>query len=212
MSSPGRAEGASPGDPDPDALSSPPAQQPTNHCLDHSRLRYLLACRIIPSRGDWGFLVMRYIFVALAGALIISGCARSEAVRTSANTMIIQTGAAPVCGGTGALRVAQQLAAVETIRAGYDRYIITGGQAQNNVVVNQMPGSFRTTGTYGAGFYQARTTYQPGATIVSGSHDQGLAVVMFREGDAGAQQAVSAREMLGPDWSEKVKNGIRTCL
>ena len=145
-------------------------------------------------------------------ALALAGCARGQAVRTSANTMIIQTGAAPICGGQGALRVSQQLAAIETIRAGYDRYIITGGQAQNNVVVSQMPGSYNTTGTYNRGSYQGTTTYNPGPTIVAGSHDQGLAVVMFREGEPGAQQAISAREALGPEWQEKVKNGIRTCL
>jgi hypothetical protein len=153
---------------------------------------------------------MRTIFLVLV--LALAGCARGEAVRTSANTMVIQTGAAPVCGGPGALRVAQQLAAIETIRAGYDRYIITGGQAQNNVTVSQMPGSYSTTGTYGYGSYQGTTTYQPGPTVVSGSHDQGLAIVMFREGEPGAQQAVSARSALGADWQEKVKSGVRTCL
>jgi hypothetical protein len=150
--------------------------------------------------------------IVLLCLLALAGCARGEAVRTSANTMVIQTGAAPVCGGQGALRVAQQLAAIETIRAGYDRYIITGGQAQNNVAVSQMPGSYSTEGTYGRGYYQATTTYQPGPTVVSGSHDQGLAVVMFREGEPGAQQAISARNMLGADWQEKVTNGVRTCL
>ena len=155
---------------------------------------------------------MRNAFIVLTGALVLGGCARGEAVRTSANTMIIQTGAAPVCGGQGALHVAQQLAAIETIRAGYDRYIITGGQAQNNVVVSHLPGSYNTTATYGGGFYQGTTTYRPGPTIVAGSHDQGLAVVMFREGDAGAQQAVSARAVLGPDWPVKVKNGVHTCF
>jgi hypothetical protein len=144
--------------------------------------------------------------------LALAACARGEAVRTSANTMIIQTSAAPVCRGTGALHVAQQLAAVETIRAGYDRYVITGGQAQNNVSVTQTPGSYTTTGTVNGNFYNATTTYQPGPTIVSGSHDQGLAVVMFREGEPGAQQAVPARAVLGADWEEKVKNGIHTCL
>ncbi len=126
--------------------------------------------------------------------------------------MIVQTGAAPVCGGRGALRVAQQLAAIETIKAGYDRYIITDGQAQNNVVVSQAPGSYNTSGNYGRGFYNATTTYQPGPAIVSGSHDQGLTVVMFRNGEPGAVQALSAQDALGPDWQEKVKNGIRTCL
>ena len=80
---------------------------------------------------------MRIIALALIFAL--AACTRGAAVRTSANTMVVQTGAAPVCGGTGALRVAQKMAAIETIRAGYDRYIITGGQAQNNVTVSQMP-------------------------------------------------------------------------
>jgi hypothetical protein len=150
--------------------------------------------------------------VVIGLALGLTGCASGQGVRTSANTMIIQTGAAPVCGGVGALRVAQQLAAIETIRAGYDRYIITGGQAQDNVVVSQMPGSYNTTGTYNQGSYQGITTYQPGPTIVSGSHDQGLTVVMFREGEPGAAQAISAREMLSAEWREKVKNGVHTCL
>ena len=61
--------------------------------------------------------------------------------------MIIDAGAAPACGSMGAAKVAQKSAAVETIRAGYDRYIITGGQAQNNVSVTQMPGQFQTSGT-----------------------------------------------------------------
>lgn len=154
---------------------------------------------------------MRIAFV-VALALAMAGCARSEAVRTSANTMIIQTGAAPVCGGAGALKVSQQLAAIETIKAGYDRYIINGGQSQNNVSVTQMPGSYNTAGSYGGGFYRSQTTYQPGPTIVAGSHDQGLSIVMFREGEPGAQQAISAREMLGPEWPDKVKTGVHTCL
>ena len=155
---------------------------------------------------------MRLGFAGLGIALVLAGCARSEAVRTSANTMIIQTGAAPVCGGTGALKVSQQLAAIETIKAGYDRYIITGGQSANNVRAIQTPGSYNTSGTYGGGFYQQRTTYQPGATIIAGSHDQGLEIVMFKDGEPNSQQAISAREMLGPEWADKVKSGVRTCF
>jgi len=81
---------------------------------------------------------------ALALALVLGACARGAAVRTSANTMIGQTSAAAVCGGQGALAASQRLAAIETIRAGYDRYIITGGEAQNNVRVSQMPGTYNT--------------------------------------------------------------------
>jgi len=130
--------------------------------------------------------------------------------------MIIDAGAAPACGAMGAAKVAQKSAAVETLRAGYDRYIITGGQAQNNVSVSQMPGHFQTygTATYGRGFgtYNARTTYVPGPTIVSGSHDRSLGVVMFRNGEPGSENAIDARQALGLEWADLVKSGVRTCL
>lgn len=142
----------------------------------------------------------------------LGACAGSEAIRTSANSMVIQTSAAPICGGQGAIRVAQQMAAIETIRAGYDRYIITGGQTQNNVITTQLPGTANTVITGSNGYYHGTTTYNPGPTIVSGSHDQGLAVVMFKEGDPGAEQALSARDALGPKWQERVKDGVKTCF
>lgn len=155
---------------------------------------------------------MRSAIVLVLLGLLLAACARAQAIRASANTVIIQAGAAPICGRQGAARVAQEMAAIETVRAGFDRYILTGGQAQNNVTVTQLPGSYNTSGTYGRGSYQATTTYQPGATIVAGSHDQDLTVIMFKDGDPGAEQAIPAREALGPEWPEKVKNGIRSCL
>lgn len=154
------------------------------------------------------------VLLPLMGAL--SACAGAQATRTSANTMIIDAGAAPACGAGGAAKVAAKSAAIETIRAGYDRYIITGGQAQNNVSVTQMPGHYQTRGTamYGRGFgtYSATTSYVPGPTIVSGSHDRSLGVMMFRNGEPGAEQAIDARQALGPEWAEMVKDGVNTCL
>lgn len=86
---------------------------------------------------------------------------------------------------------------------------------QNNVSMAQMPGQARTSGTmtYGGDFgsMQATTTYVRGSTIVSGSHDRALTVVMFKNGEAGSENALDARQMLGPEWQELVKNGIRTC-
>jgi len=158
---------------------------------------------------------MRALFVlAIAGSLC--ACAGAQVTRTSANTMLVDAGAAPACGSRGAARVASKSAAIETIRAGYDRYIITSGQAQNNVSVTQLPGQVQTTGVStfggGSGTFNATSTYVPGPTIVSGSHDRSLSVIMFRHGESGAEQALDAREMLGPEWQEIVKTGIRTCL
>ena len=158
---------------------------------------------------------MRQILV-VTSAVLLGACAGGQAIRTSQNTIMVSAGAAPACGPEGAARVAAHTAAIETIRAGYTSYIISAGQASNNSRVTQAPGQVHTQGTvtYGGGYgtYQQRSTYVPGPTIVSGRHSQALAVTMFNPGDAGAEQAVDARQVLGPDWQEKVRNGIRTCL
>jgi hypothetical protein len=149
---------------------------------------------------------------ALLPLAALTACASSNTMRTSANTAIVQTSAAPICGGAGAALVAQKQAAIETIKAGYDRYIIIDGRSANNVGVAQTPGTFRSNGVVTGGFYSGTTIYQPGMPIIYGTHDQALAIYMFRDGDPGANQAVSAREMLGPEWPELVKAGsINAC-
>lgn len=151
--------------------------------------------------------------VMWAGAMLaLAGCAGAEVTRTSDNSMMIDAAAAPSCGSLGAAKVASKVAAVETIKAGFDRYIVTGSGAQNNVSVAQAPGSFNTVGAYGRGGYRASTTYTPGPTIVSGTHDRQLGVVMFRQGQPGSENALDARQQLGPEWREIVQNGVHTCL
>jgi hypothetical protein len=155
------------------------------------------------------------IVLALACG-VLSSCASSSVIKTSADTAIIQSSAAPACGGVGAARVAQKQAAIETLKAGYDRYVIFNASASNDVRVSQMPGGYRTTGSasvYGnMATFNANTRYVPGPVIVSGSHNQGLAVKMFKDGQPGAEQAISARETLGPKWETLVKAGsVHTC-
>lgn len=152
------------------------------------------------------------LLIALTAALAVTACARGSAVRTSGNTVSIDARSAPICGVDGSGRVATQMAAVETIRAGYDRYIIGGAGYQNNVSMISTPGTFRTQGTVGGGFYTARTTYTPGMPIVVGGHDRSLSVMMFRRGEPGYDNAIDARSALGPDWAQKVRNGVNTCL
>jgi hypothetical protein len=84
------------------------------------------------------------------------------------------------------------------------------------VNVSQLRGQYNTygTATYGSGFgtYQSQTTYTPGPTIVSGSHDRSLTIVMFNLGDLGFESAIDAKQELGPEWAEYVKSGFHTCL
>lgn len=144
--------------------------------------------------------------------LTLAACTSSDTIRTSANTAIVRTSAAPVCGGTGAARVAQQQAAIETIKAGFDRYIIVDGRSANNVQIVQGPGTFHHRGVSHGGLYSGTTTYQPGMPIIYGRHEQAFAIQMFREGEAGSHQAIPARDVLGPKWQDKVKAGhVGTC-
>ncbi|MBX9465584.1 MAG: hypothetical protein KL840_21885 [Aquamicrobium sp.] len=151
-------------------------------------------------------------YLSLAALVVLAGCAGTNAIRTSQDTVIIQASAAPVCGSIGAAKVAQRQAAIETIKAGFDRYVIVDAASANNVRASQMPGTYHTTGQYGGGWMSAQTTYTPGPVIYSGSHDQSFAVKMFREGEPYAAQAISARETLGPKWQEAIKGGsLTTC-
>ncbi len=142
----------------------------------------------------------------------LSGCTTADAVKTSRDTAIIQSNAAPVCGGIGAMKAAYKQAAIETIREGFDKFIVFNGAAQNNVSATQMPGHYNTYGNYnGYGSWSATTTYQPGPIIMSGTHDQSLAIKMFKNGDPGSADGIDARQALGPKWPQIVKNGIMVC-
>ncbi|MEI3803168.1 hypothetical protein V6R85_01490 [Agrobacterium sp. CCNWLW32] len=158
---------------------------------------------------------MKNIVVTLLIASSLASCAASSSMRTAQNEMIIKTRAAPICGGDGALKVAGKQAAIETIKAGYDKYVILGQASQDTTRVVQMPGSYSTSGTmnvYGnTGFYNGTTTYNPGPTFVAGGHQQDVAVRMFKNGEPGSQNAISARDALGPKWKTIVKDGVYTC-
>lgn len=166
-------------------------------------------------RLDWiareGFGV-RWVSVAVLPCLALAGCAGASSVRTSANTALVQASAAPACGGQGAAKVAEKQAAIETIRAGYDRYVIVDAASANNVTARQLPGTYQTNASVYGNMVTAQTTYTPGPVIVSGSHDQAFAIRMFRDGDPGAEYAIPARDVLGKEWERIVRDGVMTCL
>ena len=133
---------------------------------------------------------MRTLSILAAAAL--AGCASSAAIPLSADTVQITASAAPICGGTGAAAVASKAAAAETLKHGFDKYVIVGSQAQNNV---------STAYVWNA---------NGGMPVTSGSHDHGL-VVMFKDGDPNGASAISARDVVGPKWQEIIQNPTLTC-
>jgi hypothetical protein len=161
---------------------------------------------------------MRSIILA---TLFLAACARASVMPLGDDTFKITAAAAPVCGQMGAERVAFRQAAVETIKRGYDRFRILDGRYQNQVgVVGYTPvvaqtshsGRAYSNGYGSASYYGSSRTYVSGGQpIIAGSHNQGLLVRMYRDGQEGAHGARSARAELGPKWEEIVENPIATC-
>lgn len=162
---------------------------------------------------------MRHVFLGLCVLLV--GCAKASTIPLAKDTLQITSSAAPVCGVTGAQSVALRQAAVETIRHGYDNFVIVGSQYQNNVgVVGYTPVVANTTGSvtamgYGnsaTAFGNSTTMYSGGQPIIAGTHNQSFVVKMFKEGDRAGGEAVSARGTLGPKWQDAVAQNSHTCL
>jgi hypothetical protein len=160
-------------------------------------------------------------FVLALLPLAAAGCARSSAMPLAQDTVQISSHAALACGGEGAQKVAFQRAAVETIRRGYDRFVILGAEAQTERrVVGYTPTSAYTTGSaiatgYGhtaTAYGSSNTVVTGGAPIYGGSHNQGLVVKMFKQGDPAGADALDARQQLGPEWQEAVNKKKWTCL
>jgi Protein of unknown function (DUF3987) len=179
--------------------------------------RLLIACLLrCASRGGMlKAIMLAYLMLAAVG------CARSSSMPLSQDTVQITSSAALACGKTGAQKVAYQRAAVETIRRGYDRFVIIGGDAQSDIrVVGYTPTTASTTGSAaGTRYGNTATIYGSSNTVVTGgqpiyggSHGQGLLVKMFRDGDPAGANALSARETLGPDWQDAVNKNKWTCL
>ena len=159
--------------------------------------------------------------ILLTLSFAVAGCAQSSVMELDSNTIQITTEAAPVCGQGGAQEVAAKRAAYETLRRGYDKYVILGGDYQNNVgVVGHTP---ITANTYGSGNInaygntatysgQSSTYVSGGQPIIGGSHNQGLAVRLFRTGEPGSENAIDARNVLGPEWQKiMAKKPGQTC-
>ena len=153
--------------------------------------------------------------------LALAGCAKSSAIPLSNDTIQLTTGAAPVCGQVGAQAVAGKQAAIETIRRGYDRFAISGGQYTNDVqVIGYTPvqantvttGSVHAYGNSAYGSARSNTMVTGGEPIIGGTHNQGLIVKMFKADDPAGSNAVDARASLGPDWAKYVESGVNTCM
>lgn len=150
---------------------------------------------------------------AVITALIVTSCASSSVIPLTQDTLRISSEAELECGVSSVQKIAFQQAAIETIRRGYDRFIVIGDDHSRDIgVAGSTPAVAQTTGsTFGGGF-NATTTYSGGSPLIYGWNTQGLVVKMFKEDDPAARNALVARNELGANWAELIKKEVKTCL
>ena len=125
---------------------------------------------------------MNRLAISLVAMVSIAACASTSVQEMSKSMFQVQTTAAPVCGKSGAAKVASKVAAIEVIRRGGDKFVLASSQA----------------GTSFSGFV--------GYTAIS-RNNRGIIVKMVEPGDPEFDDALSAREVLGENWKKRVKRG-----
>jgi len=153
---------------------------------------------------------------AFAIIVMVAGCATSTITPVARNQVMINTSAAPACGSDGAAKVASKMAAIATLRNGYERYMIVGSGLQDNTrLLTTGPTYAQTTGsayTMGNMTYGSATTRYGGQQMIwTGKHNAQMNVVMFNRDDPGYENAIDAKSTLGPEWQKLVREGVSTC-
>lgn len=163
---------------------------------------------------------------ALIGSIVFAttalvACGRTTVMPLAKDVYRVSASVAPACGPQGAERMAFQRAAVETIRGGFDKFIIVSGTSETNVgVLGYTPTIAQTSGLASANSVgnstfvsgHTTTTFSGGHPIVGGTHDEGLVVKMFSALDPAGANALDARAVLGPEWMQTVAENKMTCF
>lgn len=107
------------------------------------------------------------------------------------------------------------MAAVETLRRGHQRYIVSSADHVDNTntyvlhPVYSAP-SFISDGR-GNSTYIAPRMLSVGTVMTTGTNDATLVVEMLNPGDAGFDRALDAKSQLGPNWEALVEKGVSAC-
>lgn len=151
---------------------------------------------------------LRVLLVVVLGVVlgVVTGCARTSTVPLDADTVQIAVRVATICDARDADRLVRRQAAVETIRRGFEDYVVIHSVGGDHIA-GEAPATARTT-LYGSGT----------GPLLSGdapllAHHRVLTVRMFRAGEGDSATSVSARAVLGDNWEALVMKGAPTsCL
>ena len=132
-------------------------------------------------------------FVVVWSMIALVGCVETSVQPLTQTSFKISTEAEDMCGAKGTREIAFREAAVEVIKRGADRFIVVGDQSRSQIT----GGMFTTYGGF--------DTY--------GTNTQDMVIQIIQKGDPRMKDALSARQVLGPDWQSIVAKGSAdSCL
>lgn len=119
--------------------------------------------------------------------VFVAGCVETSVQPLTQSSFKISTEAEDLCGAKGTREIAFREAAIEVIKRGADRFVVVGDQSKSEIT----GGMFTTYGGF--------DTY--------GTNTQDMVIQIIQKGDARMNDALSARQTLGPDWQAIVAKG-----
>ena len=138
--------------------------------------------------------------------VVLAGCARTSTAPVGADTIEITVHVGTICEGRDAERLARRHAAVETIRRGFDDYVVIGSFGGDHTA-DEETATARTILSGSSG----RTLFSEDAPLLA--HHRVLTVRMFQAGEGDSAATVSARAVLGDEWDAVVAKGpSATCF
>ena len=144
------------------------------------------------------------LLVALVGTM--TGCARTSTLALDEDMIEVAVRVPTICNRADADRLAQRQAAVETIRRGFDSYVVVDSIGGDHVE-GYVPLTARTN-LEGNG---TTPMFADVAPLIA--HHRVLTVRLLHAGQGDSANAVSARAALGSDWETLVTKVVpATCL
>ena len=142
---------------------------------------------------------------ALLAFSCLAGCAEQSAMRVAQDTVRINVSTAPIYGTLEPQRRAMRMAADETLKSGYDKFLIVDGvNTFKPNVIGQTAATYQSSsqasvvgsssGFYGHGTSQA--TYVGPQPVAMPRFESAITVKMFKNDDLGGANALDARQVI----------------
>lgn len=156
------------------------------------------------------------LLTGLALALTVAAGAGCKSTNDLQKQFVLRTSSAAGCGPEAAARVEVELAAVETLRRGHDRFVIRGASKANSTkatVLNRADAdAYEAANVYGSSANGSTLAYFGNQRVLlSGAHEAQIYVHMLSPRDPGYDTAIRAKDVLGENWKEIARTGIQSC-